>query len=182
MVYYPNARSKIQNPKSGFFTWISTFIKYIWIAIIAVVYLINICASHILNIQFCSPALLLCLLFLIQAHFYDITAIIMSNDWIIDLVCNIMYLMFRVLKYLRIVEGPMLKINNGKHWENIVISSWLPRLHYNLHTCSIFKKCVFSQNLYWFELQLDLRLASCFKELKTLKWSLLFARFSILAV
>jgi len=26
-----------------------------------------------------------------------------------------MYLMFRVLKYLRIVEGPMLKINNGKH-------------------------------------------------------------------
>ena len=26
----------------------------------------------------------------------------------------IMYLMFKVLKYLRIVEGPMLKINNGK--------------------------------------------------------------------
>ena len=109
------------------------------------------------------PALLLCLLFLIQAHFYDITAIIMSNDWIIDLVCNIMYLMFRVLKYLRIVEGPMLKINNGKHWEKIVISSWHARLHYNLHTCSIFKKCVFSQNLYWFGLMLDLRLACNFK-------------------
>ena len=131
----------MENPKSRFFTWISTFIKYVlWIAIIAVVYLINICASHILNIQFCSPALLLCLLFLIQAHFYDITAIIMSNDWIIDLVCNIMYLMFRVLKYLRIVEGPMLKINNGKHWEKIVISSWLARLKL---TCSILRNCVF---------------------------------------
>ena len=72
------------------------------------------------NLLFCSPPNSFYLQFLIQAHFYDISAIMMSNDWIIDLVCIIMYLMFKVLKYLRIVEGPMLKINNGKHWDSFL--------------------------------------------------------------